>query len=385
MPPKKALKSGSQSSVTSISKAYERVKNPKYFVGAHVSAQGGVQESVKNIKQLGGNAFALFLKNQQRWTSKPLQDEDVKSFHDLVKEFKYDPLKHIMPHSSYLINLGNPDDEKRAKAYDCFLDDLYRCEQLGIGLYNIHPGSSVGSDKQETISRIAKCINAAHKQTKFVKVVLENMAGHGHIIGSTIEDLRDMIDQIDDKERVGVCIDTCHTFAAGYDLRDKQAFDKFWKEYDEKVGLKYLSAIHLNDSKAPLGSNRDLHQNVGLGFLGLECFRLIMNDEKFQNLPLLLETPASNVDKVANTDSRADEMKLLEWLEGKKADDSEVVEKSKELQKLGEKDRKEQQAKYDKKQTEKSKKAAKGQQKLNFKRKRGGGSENENEASAEED
>lgn len=193
-------------------------------------------------------------------------------------------------------------------------------------------------------------MNEGIKQTKFVKVVLENMAGAGNVVGGELEDLGTVIKLIEDKSRVGVCIDTCHAFAAGYDLRDQQTFDQFWDEFNDKIGYEYLAAIHLNDSKAPLGSHRDLHQNIGLGFLGLECFRLIMNKPELEGLPLILETPA---DEKAARDIRGDEIKLLEWLTGKAGDDSEVLAKAEELSAQGEKERNEHQAKFDKKKEEK--------------------------------
>lgn len=321
---------------------------------------------MKNIDSLGGNAFALFLKNQRRWTSKPYEQKNIDGFHENCKEYGFDPKKHILPHSSYLINLGNPDEEKRMKAFGAFEDDLERCEKLGIGLYNIHPGSSLGTDRDKAIERIAECINKAHGNTSFVKVVLENMAGQGQVIGSYLEDLQKIIDLTKDKSRIGVCIDTCHAFASGYDLRTEKVFNEFWENFDRTVGYKYLSGIHLNDSKGPLASTRDLHQQIGLGFLGLETFRLIMNKEELQDLPIVLETPLSEDSKKGDRDSRGDEIKLLEWLTGKSADDPEVLKKSKELQALGAKERKEQQDKFDQKQT-KGAKAQKTNRKINFK------------------
>src|SRR5690606_7834367 len=160
--------------------------------------------------------------------------------------------------------------------------------------------STLGLPRAEALSRIASMLNKAHKETKFVKTVLENMAGQGNVIGSKLEDLRDIINEVDDKSRVGVCVDTCHTFAAGYDLRTKDVFDSFWAQFDEIIGMKYLSAMHINDSKAPLGSNRDLHQNIGLGFLGLEAFRLVVNKKELEEIPLVLETPLTNDDTWAN-------------------------------------------------------------------------------------
>lgn len=302
---------------------------------------------------LRGNAFAFFPKNQRRWTSAPYKKENIEMFHSNCKHEHYNGRTDLLPHGSYLINLGNPDAAKRAQAQESFEDDLKRCEQLGVGLYNLHPGSAVGgADKRATIEHIASGINKGIGATKFVKVVLENMAGHGHIIGSDLQDLADIIELVTDKSRVGVCIDTCHAFAAGYDIRDKETFDAFWAKYDNIVGYKYLSGLHVNDSKAPLGSKRDLHQNIGLGFLGLETFRLLMNKEEIQGLPMILETPVEDEAKVAKglaPDIRGDEIKLLEWLIGKEADDAEVLERSAELQKKGEKERKEHQDKFDKK------------------------------------
>lgn len=270
----------------------------------------------------------------------------ITAFKDLSEKNKIDPLKDVLPHGSYLINLGNPDEAKRTQSANAFIDDLERCEQLGIGLYNLHPGSTLGEDKSQCLKYIADGVNAGISKTKFVKVVLENMAGAGNVVGGDLQDLATIIEHVEDKSRVGVCIDTCHTFAAGYDLRDKASFDKFWAEFDSIIGYKYLSAIHLNDSKAPLGSNRDLHQNIGLGFLGLECFRLIMNKPELQDLPIVLETP--NDDK-AEVDIYGVEIKLLEWLHGKEADDKEVLAKAEELSKQGAKERQEHQAKHDKK------------------------------------
>lgn len=306
------------------------------------------------------NAFALFLKNQRRWVSPPLKPADIAAFHEFCKAHNYNPRTDILPHGSYLINLGNPDAAKRVQARDAFLDDLKRCEQLGVGLYNLHPGSTLGESKKETLQHIADGINDSIKKTEFVKVVLENMAGHGNIVGSELEDLAQLIELVEDKTRIGVCIDTCHAFAAGFDLRDAKSFNKFWADFDRIVGYKYLSAIHLNDSKAPLGSKRDLHQNIGLGFLGLETFRLIVNKPELEGLPIVLETPE---DSKLDHDVRGDEIKLLEWLIGKEAEDEEVQEKAKALQAKGAKERAEHQKKYNDK-VEKEERPKKRQRKL---------------------
>ncbi|KAK9263878.1 xylose isomerase-like protein [Lipomyces tetrasporus] len=300
----------------------------------------GVHNAITNSYKIGGNAFALFVKQQRRWTSPPLKSEEIDQFGELLKEYKYDARKHLLPHGSYLINLANLDDEKNHQAYSAFLDELQRCEHLGIGHYNFHPGSTLGLNKRDALTRLAANINAAIKATKFVKIVLENMAGKGNLIGSSFQDLADVIALVDDKSRVGVCIDTCHTFAAGYDIRTQELYDQMWSDFDKVIGLKYLSAIHLNDSKAPLGSNRDLHQNIGLGFLGLESFRILMNTKHVEGLPMILETPNHNDDTVWGR-----EIKLLEWLIGRSKDDPEFVAKRDELWQKGASERKEAEAK----------------------------------------
>ncbi|ODV93233.1 hypothetical protein PACTADRAFT_51852 [Pachysolen tannophilus NRRL Y-2460] len=319
--------------------------------GAHVGMAGGVSNSIKNCMDIGGNSFALFLKSPRRWESPPYSKEEIETFHNLCKEYNYNPRTDILPHGSYFINLANPDQEKELKAYDSFLDDLKRCELLNIGLYNFHPGSDLGSDHTTALKKLASNINKAIKETNFVKIVIENMAGHGNLIGSDLNDIKFVIDLIEDKSRVGVCIDTCHSFAAGYDLRTEETYKEFWDKFDEIIGRKYLASVHLNDSKAPIGANRDLHAKLGYGFLGLETFRLIANDENLQNIPIVLETP---VDK-GNESEYGDEIKLLEWLIGKSKDDSEFKEKSAKLSKLGESERKDQLAKYEKKVTKKRK------------------------------
>ncbi|KAG9024848.1 hypothetical protein FS842_005387 [Serendipita sp. 407] len=197
----------------------------EWKVGAHISAAGGIEQAIPNAAKIGAEAFALFLKSQRQWNSKPLSKESIENFKLRMDTFGYD-LKHVLPHGSYLVNLGNPDKEKREKSYECFLDDLQRCEQVGIGLYNFHPGSTVGGcTVEESIKNIADSLNRAHKATSSVVTVVENMAGAGNIIGGTFEQLAKIIDGVEDKKRVGVCLDTCHLFAAGYDIRTKEAYE----------------------------------------------------------------------------------------------------------------------------------------------------------------
>ena len=265
------------------------------WVGAHVSAANGLQNSVTNSVAINGNAIALFLKNQRTFSFSPLQPSVISDFKEACCVHGYDPKKHFLPHGSYLINLGNPDEEKRAKSYGLFLDDLKRCEQLGIGLYNFHPGSTVGQcSRQESIRLIANAINAALKETSSVVVVLENMAGQGNVIGSTFEELDQIIKQVEPSDRIGVCLDTCHMFAAGYDIRTKAKYDQVMADFDRIVGFDRLRGIHLNDSKEGLGSGKDRHENIGKGKIGLEGFRLLMNDKRLVGIPMVLETPDSD-------------------------------------------------------------------------------------------
>ena len=308
-----------------------RTPSLPYFLGAHVSMAKGVQNAIHNSLFIGANALALFLKSQRKWTSPELTSTSITEFKALAAANGYNR-KHILPHGSYLINLAQKEPEKYKQAYDAFLDDLRRCEKLGIGLYNFHPGHTGTQTRVEAMERIAESLNSAHGETSNVVTLLENMAGHGSppIIGSTLEDLRDIIASVNDKSRVGVCIDTCHAFAAGYDLRTHATFSKFWEEFDRVVGAKYLKAMHLNDSKAPLGGRRDLHQHIGQGYLGLEAFRLVMNSKRMKGIPLILETPM-----VGDGKSWAEEIKLLESLIGVKGDEEWVLEKAKELQELG--------------------------------------------------
>ncbi|KUL84340.1 hypothetical protein ZTR_06313 [Talaromyces verruculosus] len=270
-----------------------RTKGLQMFVGAHVSAAKGVQNSILNSVHIGGNAFALFLKSQRKWENPPLQDEHKEQFLKFCLDHEYDAAKYILPHGSYLVNLAQEDDAKAKQAYDSFLDDLKRCEKLGIRLYNFHPGAAGQSTVESAISRLAKSLTKALAATEIVTPVLETMCGHGTTLGGDLSELGAVISQIPDKyhSRIGVCIDTCHSFSYGYDLVTPDGFKAFMQEFDDKIGLKFLRALHLNDSKAPKGSKRDLHANIGTGFLGLRAFHNVMNEERFQELPMILETP----------------------------------------------------------------------------------------------
>lgn len=329
-----------------------RSTTSKYKFGAHVSTQGGISNSVTNAYKIGCNAFALFLKSPRRWVSPQYTQEEVDKFKANCEEYKYDPLLDILPHGQYFINLTNPDPEKAEKSYDSLIDELKRCEQLGIGLYNLHPGSSMNGSHETQLKQLADYLNKAIAQTKFVKILLENMAGKGNLVANNLSDLKTVISLIDDKSRIGVCIDTCHTFAAGYDIREKESFDKFWQHFDELIGMKYLGAIHLNDSKAPFDCKKDLHEKLGQGFIGLETFRLLSHDPRFTKIPIVLETPHDN-----DEEGYGHEINLLEWLETiDDSKDEELVSKIETLQKEGKTSRDEQVKKIEAAENKKSKK-----------------------------
>ncbi|EEA07112.1 apurinic endonuclease family protein [Cryptosporidium muris RN66] len=267
------------------------------YVGAHVSAAGGADKSIENMVKIAGQSLALFLKSSRSWNAPPLQKSTIDKFRENCKIYNIDYGKFCLPHGSYLINLGNPDEEKRSRMFSAFVDELQRCESLGIRMYNFHPGSTVGKcSKKESIKYISDCINEAHSRTDFVITVLENCA-EPKCVGYKFKELSDIIELVKDKKRVGVCLDTCHLFAAGYDVRTKDSFDSVMKDFEETVGMEYLCAMHLNDSKGQLGSGLDRHENLGLGNIGMECFEFIMNDHRFNNIPLILETPDVNNDE----------------------------------------------------------------------------------------
>ncbi len=260
------------------------------YVGAHVSAAGGVYNAPLNAKDIGAKAFALFTKNQRQWKAKPLDQESIDLFKKNLELAEILP-KHVLPHDSYLINLGHPEEEKRLKSLDAFIDELERCEQLGLDRLNYHPGSHLKKiSTEECLERISNSMNEAIKKTNNVKLVIENTAGQGSNLGFKFEHLAYLIENSIDKERVGVCIDTCHMFTAGYDIRTREAYDKTWQEFDDIVGFEYLMGMHINDSKPDLGSHVDRHDSLGKGKIGLDAFRFIMNDKRMDDIPLVLET-----------------------------------------------------------------------------------------------
>lgn len=276
------------------------------YIGAHVSAAGGVENAPLRAHQIGATAFALFTKNQRQWKAKPLTDENISSFKENCELYGYS-MDAIIPHDSYLINLGHPQVAQLKKSQDAFLIELQRAEQLGIQKINFHPGSHLNKiSEKECLARNAESINIALDQTRFVKAVIENTAGQGTNMGYRFEHLAEMIDQVDQKDRVGVCIDTAHTFAGGYDISTKEGFEETFEAFDEIVGFKKLMAMHLNDSKKECGTNVDRHDSLGDGHIGWTPFELIMADERFDGIPLILETP--------NTDRWAEEITALKSL-----------------------------------------------------------------------
>lgn len=260
------------------------------YVGAHTSASGGVYNAISHAQSIGAKAFAVFTKNQRRWDAKPLDTKTIDTFKQMLDESGILP-RHVLPHDSYLINLGHPEDEKREKSMEAFLDEVKRCEQLGLDRLNFHPGSHLKQiDEDLCLDRIAEAMNITLDKTSGVSLVLENTAGQGSNLGWKFEHLAHIIDKVEDKNRVGVCIDTCHMFTAGYDIRTREAYDVTMAQFENIVGFKYLKGMHINDSKPDLGSHVDRHDSIGKGKIGLDAFRFIMNDKRMDDIPLILET-----------------------------------------------------------------------------------------------
>ena len=259
------------------------------YIGAHVSASGGVEFAPVNAHEIGANAFALFTKNQRQWVSKPLTEENIRLFKENCTKYNFQT-DYILPHDSYLINLGHPEEEGLEKSRAAFLDEMQRCEQLGLKLLNFHPGSHLNKISiEDCLALIAESINLTLEKTKGVTAVIENTAGQGSNLGSEFWQLRYIIDRVNDKSRVGICLDTCHTYTAGYDIVND--YDKVFDEFEKEVGFEYLRGMHLNDSKKELGSHVDRHDNIGQGLIGSAFFERLMKDSRFDNMPLILETP----------------------------------------------------------------------------------------------
>jgi deoxyribonuclease IV len=273
------------------------------YIGAHVSAGGGVENAPVNAYEIGAKAFALFTKNQRQWQSAPLTKESIERFRVNCEEYGFSP-DHILPHDSYLINLGHPEQEGLDKSRAAFLDEMQRCELLGLNRLNFHPGSHLKKiSEEESLLLIAESINLALNKTRGVIAVIENTAGQGSNLGFKFEQLRFIIDHVNDLERVGVCLDTCHTFTAGYDILSPKGYEETFRQFENIIGFGYLKGMHINDSMKPLGSRVDRHDNIGKGFLGNDAFARIMNDPRFDNIPMILETPDETL--------WADEIKLL--------------------------------------------------------------------------
>lgn len=261
------------------------------FIGAHVSAAGGVENAPVNAHEIGATAFALFTKNQRQWVAKPLTDESIAAFKANCAKYGYKS-NQVLPHDSYLINLGHPEKEALQKSRNAFYDEMLRCEQLGLDRLNFHPGSHLNKTTEEMcLATIAESINLGLGKTNGVTAVIENTAGQGTNLGFSFYQIKKIIDQVEDKSRVGVCIDTCHAYSAGYNIKTRTGFEEVFREFDEVIGFTFLKGMHLNDSKKELGSKVDRHESLGKGTLGLEVFECIMNDSRFDNIPLILETP----------------------------------------------------------------------------------------------
>lgn len=274
----------------------------KYF-GAHVSASGGVFNAPLNAAAIGADTFALFTKNQRQWSAPPLKESDIAEFQANCRKYNFD-LSMILPHDSYLINLGQPDDTKAAAAHAAFTEEMKRCQALGLHRLNFHPGSHLKLiDMESCLKRIAGGITRALQETSGVMAVIENTAGQGSNVGFELEQIARIIEYCNDNEMVKVCIDTCHSYAAGYDLKTPEKYAEFWNKFDKLIGFDRLGGIHLNDAKAPLGSKLDRHDSLGKGTLGWETFERIARDPNLDNIPIILETP--------NPDLWADEIKQL--------------------------------------------------------------------------
>lgn len=261
------------------------------YIGAHVSASGGVENAPLNAHQIGATAFALFTKNQRQWVAPPLSPKSIELFRQRCETYNFDA-NQILPHNSYLHNLGNPEQEALEKSRVAFIDEMQRCEQLGLDRLNFHPGSHLNKiSVDKCLKTIAESINIALENTSGVIAVIENTAGQGSNLGHSFEQIAQIIDGVEDKSRVGVCIDTAHTLASGYEIRNREDFDKTFRSFDEIIGFGYLKGMHINDSKKDLGTRVDRHDSLGKGFMGMNTYEFIMNDPRFDNIPLILETP----------------------------------------------------------------------------------------------
>lgn len=265
------------------------------YIGAHVSVAGGVANAPVRAHAIGANAFALFTGSSNRWVSKEISDDEVEKFKDNCNLYGYTPAV-ILPHDNFLINLGSPDEKKLAMSRKSFLDEVNRCSRLGLTMLNFHPGSHLNElEESDCLDRIAESINITLDKTHGVTAVLENVAGQGSNIGHTFEQLAHIIDKVEDKTRVGVCIDTCHAYSAGYDLGTEEGYENTWNQFDSIIGRNYLKGMHLNDDKRELGSRIDRHASIGQGTLGNQFFTRLVNDPQLNGIPMILETPDEDI------------------------------------------------------------------------------------------
>ena len=264
-------------------------------IGAHVSIAGGVENAPINASQIKATAFAMFTKNQRQWNAKPLSDENIELFRQNCIKFGYKP-EHILPHDSYLINLGHPQKENRERSLNAFIDEIRRCSQLGLNMLNFHPGSTLGRiSESDCLKHIADCLNYSHQITDKIITVVENTSGQGNNVGYRLEHLAKLIESVEDKNRIGVCLDICHFYTSGYDIRTRKAYDDSMNKFSNIVGFSFLKGVHLNDARSDLGSRVDRHESIGKGKLGRNPFKFIMNDNRFDEIPLILETPDNDI------------------------------------------------------------------------------------------
>ena len=282
--------------------------NRKY-IGPHVSIAGGVENAPLRARELGAAGFGMFTKNQRQWKAKELTEETIKNFKKAMSDSGY-TADMVLPHDSYLINLSHFDPEKYEKSLLAFVDELHRVEQLGLKYLNFHPGSHLKAmSPEESCDLIAKSLNRAMDETESAVCIIENTAGQGTNMGSRFEELARMIEGVKNKDRLGVCLDTCHTFAAGYDLVSPEAFEKTFEEFNRLIGFEFLKGMHLNDAKSTLSSHLDRHHSLGQGNIGWDLFERIMKDSRFDGIPMILETIDDTL--------WADEVKqLLNWSAG---------------------------------------------------------------------
>lgn len=265
------------------------------YIGAHVSTSGGIENAPVNAYNIGAKAFSFFTKNQRQWNAPPLSEEKINAFKENCERYGFSN-NYILPHDSYLINLGHPSRDELQKSRLAFIDEMKRCELLGIKMLNFHPGSSLNLiDDEACLLNIAQSINIALESTNGVSAIIENTAGQGNNLGYSFEHLRFIIDNVNDKSRVGICIDTCHAYSAGYDLVTPEGYNETFRQFNEIVGINYLKAIHLNDTKKPLASRVDRHESIGKGYLGMEVFKRIMSNPMIDNIPIILETPDETI------------------------------------------------------------------------------------------